>query len=43
MKGAAAAVLAHARAGIAAAERVGGADHVIAGDVIDCIPAGMRL
>lgn len=35
------AVVAHVRAGRAAAERVG-ADHVIAGDVIDAIPAGMR-
>ncbi len=38
---AAAGVLAHLRAGDAAAERVG-ADHVIASDVIDAIPAGMR-
>jgi ADP-dependent NAD(P)H-hydrate dehydratase / NAD(P)H-hydrate epimerase len=38
---AAAGVLAHARAGRAAAARIG-ADHVIAGDVIDAIPAGMR-
>jgi hydroxyethylthiazole kinase-like uncharacterized protein yjeF len=37
---AAAGCLAHARAGAAAAERIGGADHVIAGDVIDSIPAG---
>jgi hypothetical protein len=34
-------VLAHLRAGDAAADRVG-ADHVIAGDVIAAIPAGMR-
>jgi NAD(P)H-hydrate epimerase len=40
--GAAAAVLAHARAGQAAAERIG-ANHVIAGDVIDAIPAGMAI
>ena len=33
--------LAHARAGRAAAERHG-ADHVIAGDVIDALPAGVR-
>lgn len=37
-----AAVLAHARAGRDAAERVGAAESVIAGDVIDSIPAGMR-
>ena len=43
LEAAAAAVVAHARAGFAAAERIGGADHVIAGDVIDAIPAGMRL
>jgi ADP-dependent NAD(P)H-hydrate dehydratase / NAD(P)H-hydrate epimerase len=42
LEGAAAAVIAHARAAFAAAERIGGADHVIAGDVIDSIPAGMR-
>jgi len=41
LEGTAAAVLAHARAGFAAADRHG-ADHVIAGDVIECIPAGMR-
>jgi NAD(P)H-hydrate epimerase len=41
LEGAAAGTLAHARAGFAAAGRHG-ADHVIAGDVIDCIPAGMR-
>jgi ADP-dependent NAD(P)H-hydrate dehydratase / NAD(P)H-hydrate epimerase len=34
-------VLAHVRAGDAAAARVG-ADHVIAGDVIEAIPVGMR-
>lgn len=33
-------VLAHVRAGFAAAERHG-ADHVIAGDVIDALPAGL--
>jgi NAD(P)H-hydrate epimerase len=38
---AAAGVFAHLRAGDAAADRVG-ADHVIASDVIDAIPAGMR-
>jgi ADP-dependent NAD(P)H-hydrate dehydratase / NAD(P)H-hydrate epimerase len=38
---AAAGVLAHLRAGDAAADRVG-ADHVIASDVIEAIPAGMR-
>ena len=37
-----AAVLAHARAGRAAAERIGAAESVIAGDVIDAIPAGLR-
>jgi NAD(P)H-hydrate repair Nnr-like enzyme with NAD(P)H-hydrate dehydratase domain len=42
MEASAAGVLAHARAAMAAAERIGGADHVIAGDVIDSIPAGMR-
>ena len=36
-----AAVLAHARAGREAARRVGAAESVIAGDVIDSIPAGM--
>ena len=36
-----AAVLAHARAGRAAAARVGAAESVIATDVIDSIPAGM--
>jgi NAD(P)H-hydrate repair Nnr-like enzyme with NAD(P)H-hydrate dehydratase domain len=38
---AAAGVFAHARAGRAAAERFG-ADHVIAGDVIDSLPDGLR-
>jgi NAD(P)H-hydrate repair Nnr-like enzyme with NAD(P)H-hydrate dehydratase domain len=33
--------LAHVRAGLAAAERWG-ADHVMAGDVIDALPAGLR-
>jgi ADP-dependent NAD(P)H-hydrate dehydratase / NAD(P)H-hydrate epimerase len=33
-------VLAHVRAGLAAAERFG-ADHVMAGDVIDALPAGL--
>ncbi|MDQ3647124.1 MAG: bifunctional ADP-dependent NAD(P)H-hydrate dehydratase/NAD(P)H-hydrate epimerase, partial [Actinomycetota bacterium] len=32
--------LAHVRAGLAAAERHG-ADHVVAGDVIDALPAGL--
>jgi hydroxyethylthiazole kinase-like uncharacterized protein yjeF len=41
LEGTAAAVLAHGRAGKVAAERVGGADYVVAGDVIDAIPAGM--
>lgn len=36
-----AAVIAHARAGRAAAERVGAAEAVIAGDVIDAVPAGI--
>jgi NAD(P)H-hydrate epimerase len=36
-----AAVLAHARAGRDAARRLGGAESVIASDVIDSIPAGM--
>jgi len=36
---AAAGVLAHAHAGVHAARHVGGADHVVAGDVIDAIPA----
>lgn len=35
-------VLAHGRAGRAAADRIG-ADHVIASDVIDNIPRGMRI
>jgi hydroxyethylthiazole kinase-like uncharacterized protein yjeF len=38
-----AAVLAHARAGRDAAARIGAAESVIAGDVIDSIPAGLRL
>jgi ADP-dependent NAD(P)H-hydrate dehydratase / NAD(P)H-hydrate epimerase len=37
-----AAVLAHARAGRAAALRIGAAESVIAGDVIESIPVGMR-
>ena len=37
-----AAVLAHARAGREAAGRVGAAESVIASDVIDSIPAGLR-
>ena len=37
-----AAVLAHARAGRDAAARIGAAESVIATDVIDSIPAGMR-
>jgi hydroxyethylthiazole kinase-like uncharacterized protein yjeF len=37
-----AAVLAHARAGRDAAERLGAAESVIATDVIDSIPAGLR-
>lgn len=36
------AVLAHARAGRDAAARVGAAESVIAGDVIDSIPAGLK-
>jgi ADP-dependent NAD(P)H-hydrate dehydratase / NAD(P)H-hydrate epimerase len=39
---ASAAVLAHARAGRAAARRMGAAESVIATDVIDSIPAGLR-
>ena len=39
--GAAAAVLAHSRAGAQAARRVGASESVIAGDVIDAIPAGL--
>jgi NAD(P)H-hydrate epimerase len=35
---AAAGTLVHAHAGIEAARRIGGADHVVAGDVIDSIP-----
>ena len=38
-----AAVLAHARAGRDAAARIGAAESVIATDVIDSIPAGLRL
>lgn len=34
--------LAHARAGREAARRIGGADFVMAGDVIDALPAGLR-
>jgi NAD(P)H-hydrate epimerase len=34
-------VVAHSRAGLDAARRVGAAESVIAGDVIDSIPAGM--
>ncbi|MGN6587934.1 MAG: NAD(P)H-hydrate dehydratase [Solirubrobacterales bacterium] len=37
-----AAVVAHARAGRAAAERIGAAESVIAGDVIDAIPSALR-
>lgn len=37
-----AAVLAHARAGQEAAKRVGAAESVIAGDVIEAVPLGMR-
>jgi ADP-dependent NAD(P)H-hydrate dehydratase / NAD(P)H-hydrate epimerase len=36
---AAAGTLAHAHAGVHAARHIGGADHVVAGDVIDAIPA----
>jgi NAD(P)H-hydrate repair Nnr-like enzyme with NAD(P)H-hydrate dehydratase domain len=36
---ASAGALVHARAGVEAARRIGGADHVVAGDVIDAIPA----
>jgi len=36
-------VLAHARAGREAAARIGAAESVIAGDVIDSIPAGLRM
>jgi ADP-dependent NAD(P)H-hydrate dehydratase / NAD(P)H-hydrate epimerase len=39
---ASAAVIAHARAGLAAAARIGAAESVIATDVIDSIPAGLR-
>jgi ADP-dependent NAD(P)H-hydrate dehydratase / NAD(P)H-hydrate epimerase len=38
-----AAVLAHARAGREAARRIGAAESVIASDVIDAIPAGLRI
>jgi NAD(P)H-hydrate epimerase len=38
-----AAVVAHARAGREAARRVGAAESVIAGDVIEAIPAALRL
>ncbi len=38
-----AAVIAHARAGRAAVERIGAAESVIATDVIDAIPSGMRV
>lgn len=38
-----AAVVAHARAGRDAAARIGGAESVIATDVIDSIPAGLRI
>jgi NAD(P)H-hydrate repair Nnr-like enzyme with NAD(P)H-hydrate dehydratase domain len=38
---ASAAVLAHARAGVDAAERIGAPGSVIASDVIDSIPAGL--
>jgi NAD(P)H-hydrate epimerase len=37
-----AAVLAHARAGRIAAERIGSTESVIAGDVVEAIPAGLR-
>jgi NAD(P)H-hydrate epimerase len=37
-----AAVVAHSRAGLDAAARVGAAESVIAGDVIDSVPAGIR-
>ena len=37
-----AAVVAHSRAGIDAAARVGAAESVIAGDVIESVPAGIR-
>ena len=39
--GACAAVLAHSRAGAAAADRIGTVESVIAGDVIESIPAGL--
>ena len=38
-----AAVVAHARAGQEAARRLGAAESVIAGDVIDAIPRALRL
>ena len=41
LEAAAAGVLAHARAGLIAAERHG-ADHVIASDVIEALPAAFR-
>ena len=37
-----AAVVAHARAGLEAARRIGAAESVIAGDVIDAIPSALR-
>ena len=40
--GACAAVLAHSNAGRVAAERIGVVESVIAGDVVDAIPAGLR-
>lgn len=40
--GACAAVLAHSRAGRIAAERIGAPESVIATDVIDAVPAGLR-
>ena len=40
--GACAAALAHARAGVLAADRVGGAESVIATDVIETLPRGLR-
>jgi hydroxyethylthiazole kinase-like uncharacterized protein yjeF len=42
LEGAALGTLAHVRAARAAAERVGGADFVMAGDVIEALPAGLR-
>jgi NAD(P)H-hydrate epimerase len=35
---AAAGALVHARAGVHAGREIGGADHVVAGDVIDALP-----